>query len=131
NREKFLEKAIGLPSDAFIFDLEDSVPRAEKANARAGVRAYAPRLSNDRVWVRVNGLDTNLAEADLHAVIGVAGIAGLFLPKGETPSAVMRWDGMIGALEDAHGVARGAIRLVLSIESALGVLNAYDMSIAR
>ena len=40
NREKFLEKAIGLPSDAFIFDLEDSVPPAEKANARAGVRAY-------------------------------------------------------------------------------------------
>ena len=23
NREKFLEKAIGLPSDAFIFDLEE------------------------------------------------------------------------------------------------------------
>jgi citrate lyase beta subunit len=26
NREKFLEKAIALPADAFIFDLEDSVP---------------------------------------------------------------------------------------------------------
>ena len=39
NREKFLEKAIGLPSDAFILDLEDSVPRAEKANARAGFSA--------------------------------------------------------------------------------------------
>ena len=44
NREKFLEKAIGLPSDAFIFDLEDSVPPAEKANARAGVRAYAGKI---------------------------------------------------------------------------------------
>jgi citrate lyase subunit beta/citryl-CoA lyase len=130
NREKFLEKAIGLPSDAFILDLEDSVPRAEKANARAGVRAYAPKISNDRVWVRVNGLDTGLAEADLHAVIGVAGIAGLFLPKVETRSDVMRWDGMIGTLESERGIARGAIKLVLSIESALGVLNAYDMSIA-
>ena len=45
NREKFLEKAIGLPADAFIFDLEDSVPAAEKADARAGVRAYAPKFS--------------------------------------------------------------------------------------
>ena len=131
NREKFLEKAIGLPSDAFIFDLEDSVPAAEKANARAGVRAYAPKIPDNRVWVRVNGLNTGLADADLNAVIGVAGIAALFLPKVETRAEVMRWDGMIGALEDARGIAHGAIKLVLSIESALGVLNAYDMSIAR
>ena len=90
NREKFLEKAIGLPSDAFIFDLEDSVPPAEKANARAGVRAYAGKISDNRVWVRVNGLDTGLAEADLDAVIGIAGIAGLFLPKVETREEVAR-----------------------------------------
>jgi citrate lyase subunit beta/citryl-CoA lyase len=130
NREKFLEKAIGLPSDAFIFDLEDSVPPAEKANARAGVRAYAPKIPDNRVWVRVNGLDTNLAEADLHAVIGVAGIAGLFLPKVESRTEVTRWNGMIDALERERGLAHGSIKLVLSIESALGVLNAYDMSIA-
>ena len=43
NREKFLEKAIGLPADAFIFDLEDSVPLAEKVNARAGVCANTRR----------------------------------------------------------------------------------------
>src|SRR5262249_13672300 len=125
------EKAIGLPSDAFIFDLEDSVPAAEKATARAGVRAYAPKIPANRVWVRVNGLDTGLADADLHAVIGVSGIAGPFLPNVETRAEVVRWDGMIGALENARGIAHGAIKLVLSIESALGVLNAYDMAIAR
>ena len=88
NREKFLEKAIGLPSDAFIFDLEDSVPAAEKANARAGVREYAPKIVGDRVWVRVNGLDTGFAEADLDATIGVAGIAGIFLPKVESAAGM-------------------------------------------
>jgi citrate lyase subunit beta / citryl-CoA lyase len=130
NREKFLEKAIGLPSDAFIFDLEDSVPLAEKANARAGVRAYAPKIADNRVWVRVNGLDTGLAEADLDAVIGVAGLAGLFLPKVETHEEVARWDAMVGTLEQARGINAGAIKLVLSIESALGVLNAHAMATA-
>jgi len=130
NREKFLEKALALPSDAFIFDLEDSVPAAEKANARAGVRDYAPKIANNRVWVRVNGLETDLAEADLDAVIGVKGIAGIFLPKVESRDEVVRWDGMIGALEQARGLSVGSTRLVLSIESAKGVLNAYDMSIA-
>ena len=36
---------------------------------------------------------------------------------------------MIGKLEAARGVPANATRLVLSIESALGVLNAYDMAL--
>ena len=130
NREKFLDKAMGLPADAFILDLEDSVPVPEKDNARAGVKAYAPKIADHRVWVRVNGLETGLAEADLDAVIGVEGIAGIFLPKVETRDEVLRWDAAIAALEKARGLAVGSTRLVLSIESALGVLNAYDMSVA-
>jgi citrate lyase subunit beta / citryl-CoA lyase len=130
NREKFLEKAIGLPSDAFIFDLEDSVPVAEKAVARAGVREYAPKIAGDRIWVRVNGLETGFAADDLDAVIGVAGLAGIFLPKVETPDEVNRWDAMIGALESERGLTPGAIKVVISIESALGVLNAYAMATA-
>src|ERR1051325_4897890 len=128
NREKFLDKALGLPADAFILDLEDSVPAPEKENARSGVKAYAP--ADHRVWVRVNGFETGLAEADLDAVIGVKGIAGIFLPKVETRDEVLRWDRTISALEKARGLDVGSTRLVLSIESALGVLNAFDMSVA-
>src|SRR5215471_5892636 len=100
NREKFLDKAIGLPADAFIFDLEDSVPAAEKADARASVRAYAPKFSGDRVWVRVNGLASGLATDDLDAIIGVAGLAGVFLPKVETR------DGVFANVRDAEGFER-------------------------
>ncbi len=128
NREKFLEKALGLPADALLFDLEDSVPAAEKENARQGVRGYAPKVAG-RAWVRVNGIETGQAEADLDAVIGVKGLAGIFLPKVETRAEVVKWDAMIGAQEQARGLAPGATRLVLSIESALGVLNAYDMAL--
>jgi citrate lyase subunit beta / citryl-CoA lyase len=130
NREKFLEKAIGLPSDAFIFDLEDSVPPAEKANARAGVHAYAPKIAGGRVWVRVNGLETGFAADDLDAVVGVTGLAGFFLPKVETTDEVRRWDAMIGALEGERGMAADTLKLVISIESALAVLNAYAMASA-
>jgi citrate lyase subunit beta/citryl-CoA lyase len=130
NREKFLEKAIGLPADAFILDLEDSVPEREKPAARAAVRHHAPRFAEGRVWVRPNGLDTPFAEADLDAVIGVAGIAGVFVPKIEAREEVLRWDALIAAREAACGLAGGTIKLVLSIESARGVLNAYEMAVA-
>ena len=130
NREKFLEKAIGLPADAFIFDLEDSVPPAEKQNARAGVREYAPKIPDMRVWVRPNGLGTEFGEADAEAVIGVTGLAGLFVPKVDAREDVLHWDKLIGELERKRGLAPDSIKLVLSIESARGVLNAYDMSVA-
>ena len=87
NRDKFLEKSLGLPADALLFDLEDSVPAAEKANARAGVKAYAPKVSGAQVWVRVNGLDTGLAEADLDAVIGVKNLAGAGIRGRRNPGA--------------------------------------------
>ena len=64
------------------------------------------RFADHRVWVRVNGLETGLAEADLDAVIGVEGVAGIFLPKVETREEVLRWDAMIAALEKARGLAR-------------------------
>ena len=35
---------------------------------------------------------------------------------------------MIGSLEKSRGIAVGTTKLVLSIESALGVFNAYDMA---
>jgi citrate lyase subunit beta/citryl-CoA lyase len=130
NREKFLDKALGLPADALLLDLEDSVPPAEKAHARDGVRAYAPKITGGRLWVRVNGLDSGLADADLDALIGLPELAGIFLPKVETPAEVLRWDTMISARETACGVTPGATKLVLGIESALGVLNAYAMSVA-
>lgn len=105
------------------------MPAAEKAVARDGFREYAPKAAG-RAWVRVNGLETGLAEADLNAVIGVTGLAGIFLPKVESRDEVLRWDAAIAAAEAASGVAAGSTRLVLSIESALGLINAYTMSIA-
>ncbi len=127
NREKFLEKALGLPADALLFDLEDSVPAAEKQAAREGVRAYAPKVGG-RAWVRVNGQETDHYEADLDAVIGLTGLAGIFLPKVESRAEVFTWDTIVGSLEKSRGIAVGTTKLVLSIESALGVLNAYDMA---
>src|SRR5918911_4819982 len=130
NREKFLDKAITLPADAFIFDLEDSVSPAEKARGRELIAAYAPKIPDLRVWVRTNALDTEFGHADLDAVVGIPGIAGLFLPKVDSRDDVRRWDELIGNLEVKRNLPSGGIKLVLSIESARGVLNAYDSAVA-
>ena len=101
----------------------------EKENARAGVKAYAPKVAGERVWVRINGIETGMAEADLDAVIGVKASPACSCPRSKRARRSSAGTSMISALEKARGLAHGATRLVLSIESARGVLNAYDMSL--
>ena len=70
NKENMLEKALTFRPDAFIPDMEDSVPTAEKANAREVIKSYLPKLAASGVPIipRVNSLDTDWIEADLAAV---------------------------------------------------------------
>ena len=72
NKANMLEKALGLKPDALMPDMEDSVPAAEKANARETIAAHLPRLAASGLPVipRVNALDTEWIEADLAAVVG-------------------------------------------------------------
>jgi citrate lyase subunit beta / citryl-CoA lyase len=130
NREKFLDKAVGLPADALLLDLEDSVPPAEKAVARAAVREFAPKVASGRVWVRPNSIDSDHGHADLDAIIGVPGLVGLIAPKVDTPEEVLLWDRLIGDREQARGIAPGTTRFVPSVESARGVIFAYAMATA-
>ena len=55
NQKRMLDKVGGLPADGFIFDLEDTVPPAEKANARAmSKETIAKTHGKDRKSTRLN-----------------------------------------------------------------------------
>ncbi len=127
NRERFLEKAAALDADGFIVDLEDSVPDAEKAAARKCLATYAPVLRGKAIWVRPNAPGTRHFEEDLAVICGTPGVRGLLLPKAETVPALRAADDLIGGYESAAGLSRGTIKLILTIESALGVLRAIDL----
>ncbi|MFZ1346632.1 MAG: CoA ester lyase [Tabrizicola sp.] len=76
SRERALEKARELQTDAIIFDLEDAVSPEEKLRARellAGVLAEADYGARARI-VRVNGLGTEWVAGDLAAFGGHPGV---------------------------------------------------------
>ena len=82
SKERALEKACGLATDAIIFDLEDAVAVDEKAKAREtlanalAAMDFGPRAK----LVRLNGFDTDWAERDLE-VISLARPEAVLLPK--------------------------------------------------
>jgi citrate lyase subunit beta / citryl-CoA lyase len=113
--------ALASGADGIIFDLEDSVDRSKKAEARQAVSAFLsqPPQSTAPVFVRINSVDSPWHQEDLKGFAGLQSIRGIVLPKSEMPA-------------DVAAVAQrtGAGRLIPLIETARGVLNAPGIAAA-
>src|SRR5690242_15440986 len=83
DRPDLAAKAPRSKPDVIVLDLEDAVPAAGKAAARAGVRAAMTDLKGLTVLVRVNATATEWFEEDLHSL--PTGISGVVVPKWEAP----------------------------------------------
>ena len=131
NRPNMLERALGFNADVTMVDLEDSVPPAEKVNARDVAREWVPRLrsAGHRVMVRVNSLDTGLTKDELEVLVS-QDLSGISLGKAESPQELRDADVLITALESASSVEPGQIKLIPWIENAPAVLAPYQMATA-
>jgi citrate lyase subunit beta/citryl-CoA lyase len=110
-----LEKGVGSGADALLLDLEDSIAPESKTQARATTLAFLKEArtakGRPRLYVRINGLATGLADDDLDAV--VAGHPdGIVFPKAEGGAAVTHCDAKITAREAIHGLPDGALDIV-------------------
>lgn len=101
------EKARAGEADALILDLEDSVALEAKEAARTLTREMlaAPR-GGQKLFVRVNALDTGLTLADLAAVMPLAP-DGVVLPKSTGGGDIRQLSHYLDAFE-AAGEAAGA-----------------------
>ena len=117
NVERYLAKAHERGADGIILDLEDSVPLAEKASARAGVQAAAERVgrAGADVLVRVNQ-PLRLAVRDIEACVCPA-VDALVLPKVAGPDHVRLLDEMVSELEAERGMAAGATAFLAMVET--------------
>lgn len=134
NNQRFLEKSKTVSSDIICFDLEDSVPFGEKETARNLVGKTINDIGKSDgshgktvVSVRINAPDSELAANDLKKVI-LDGIDAIVVPKVETDCQIVRISNIIKTLEKENGIPNNSIKLIPSIESALGVVNAYSIA---
>src|SRR6266852_3588284 len=119
---KKLDKAMASGADAIIVDLEDSIAPERKSEARTLAAAFLKGAvgltTRPRILVRVNGLQTGLADADLDAVVP-AGPDAILLPKAEGGAAVTHADAKIAAREAIAGLTDGHIKIfALATETA-------------
>ena len=114
--------AVSSGADAVVFDLEDSVDAARKAEARQHLAEILPRLGLTTLvqrFVRVNQASSDWFFDDLDFVRGLSGIDGIVVPKTESP-------------EQIAGVASsvGGSHVIPLIETSRGVLHAPAIAAA-
>jgi citrate lyase subunit beta / citryl-CoA lyase len=130
--ERMLAKALTLPADGLILDLEDAVTPDKKAATRPIVRQwlesrdFGPRER----WVRMNPIYSEYGETDLEETI--AGRPhGYVVPKPRHAGDIRRIAAVLERLEQRHGLPWGSTRLVLiATETPEGLLNIREVAAA-
>src|SRR3989338_1354814 len=126
HRQRMIDKALSLNTDAIMLDIEDGVAPSEKNTAR---KLIAEALGRERSpssptrFVRINAIGHERMDADLAAVLR-PGLDGLVLPKVETTQAVLKVDSILKEREPRLKVEPGSIKLLIAVESPKGLLNA-------
>ncbi len=128
NNQRFIDKAHTRRADGIILDLEDSVPSAHRAAARAALERSVGMMSSGAsdVLVRINSAAPDV-DPDLDAAV-IPGVSALVVPKAESAARIVEISAKVAALEQARGMKAGAIRFLVLIESPEGLLNARDVA---
>ena len=130
----FCQKAAQGPADSIFLDLEDAVA----PNRREEGRANAVKALNDVDWgtkivsVRVNGLDTPWAIADIMAVARCPRLDMILLPKVQTSEDVRFVDRLLGCLElETPRERRVGIEILIETTRGLAEVEAIAASSPR
>lgn len=137
DRQRMIEKALGLSVDAIMMDIEDGVAPAGKDSARRQIAASLDRVAAEQKkgalgrtparYVRINAVGHERMHEDLTSVVR-PGLEGLVLPKVESPEQVKIVERLLDAREPEIGTAKGYIRLLVAIESPKALFNVFAIA---
>jgi citrate lyase subunit beta/citryl-CoA lyase len=121
HKRDWIGKALNSEADAVIIDLEDSVPLQDKELARTNARQALEAYDGVKgILVRPNALDTVHFGRDVVTVTH-QNLTAFLLPKLFSRDDVVRFDALVTAAELDHGIDRGTVELVPSLETAASI----------
>jgi citrate lyase subunit beta/citryl-CoA lyase len=131
NKPLWMAKAIQYRADALTLDLEDSVPDNEKVSSRHLVKEGVKTLKaqGQPCYVRINGFATGLTFGDLDEVV-CPELDGVSIPKVESVDDMKALDAYIGHLEKRINIPVGTIEVILVLETAKAMRNAYEIVVS-
>jgi len=126
---KKIVKATTLGVDCICMDMEDGVAVNRKAEARVTIAKALRELDfgASEKLARVNSIGSGWERDDIDAVLPFRP-DGIVIPKVETREQVEWGSRIIEAAELKHGWALNSIRMLVGVETALGILNLKEIA---
>ena len=124
-----IEKATTLGVDSICMDMEDGVAANKKAEARAVIAQAMKELNfgNSERCIRINSIGSGLEKRDLVAALAT-NPDSIVVPKIETADQVKWVSEHIETYELSGNLSIGAIRLLIGVETAKGILNLKEIA---
>ncbi|HHU07414.1 MAG TPA: CoA ester lyase [Clostridiaceae bacterium] len=130
NSPVMLQNGAVLPADALILDLEDAVATDQKDAARTLVASALHTVDYPKeIIVRINSFDSDYWQQDLEEIIPLRPQA-IMPTKCSDSSTIRSIAEKISELERQSNIGEGTVKLIPLIETARGVLNAYEIASA-
>jgi citrate lyase subunit beta/citryl-CoA lyase len=125
NNPRMIETCGLFEADVITLDLEDSVSLEQKLDARMLVSEGLKDLNFGRseITIRINSLN-NSGKEDLKEIIPTGKVDAIYLPKTEKADDIKELERILDELEQE----KGKTKIVPILESAKGVLNAYEIA---
>lgn len=129
NDFEMLKKGVDSNADAIVLELEDAIPYSKKNEARdcsfKALTSYDFR-GKEKV-VRINPYTSEHGREDVRVLLPAKPDA-LRLTKCESPEYILGLDKIVTDFEKQNGLPHNGIEFILTIESPLGIINAYELA---
>ena len=124
-----IEKSTTLGVDSICMDMEDGVAANKKAEARAVIALAMKELDfgKSERCIRINSIGSGIEKRDLVAALATNPDA-IVVPKIESADQVKWVSEHIEGYELSSNLNIGAIRLLIGVETARGILNLKEIA---
>ncbi|KAF9418486.1 hypothetical protein BGZ94_009688 [Podila epigama] len=126
--ERKLKSSLSLAADCLVYDLEDGVAHNRKNIAREMVfdALEASEHRKAEKAVRINAVGSGLEFDDLNVVLRSSRLQAIVIPKVQSAKDVQFVSRMVDSV--APFITRKNVRIIASIESALGIMNLKEIA---
>lgn len=127
--ERYFEKINAINADAFILDVEDSVPQNKKSDARNIIKSKleSGSLKEHQIIIRINELDKGELLEDLNHVLH-KDVMGIMPAKIYSKQDMAFFDEVLNQYESKLNLDKGHFKLIPLIETLLAFENINEIA---
>lgn len=128
HNQKLLDSSVKRNADVLLLDIEDSVPKADKQQARDNIKSFVKRedIKGKLIFPRVNDRESGELLQDAYQ-LSIEGVHGFVFPKATKAEDVYFFGKLLETIEFEKKIPVGTFKIIPLIETTGAVMNIQEI----